>query len=369
MNQPNPAQQQAGSPLESRYRRLLWAYPGDYRIERGDEIVGTYLDTVGPGRRWPSPHDALDLLGGGLRERLRGYGALGLAAGFPLAATAALSTLVAVAAFLLLQVEFEDPRFARLDPVGPFQTLGAVIWLGWLVVGLAATTLPGSWARTAAAGGLLLTIAVPPVAAVIGQPGPPLFVLVPTVALGLVTLALPSHPGWVARSLPPLTAGCVTAASVAFSAAENGGNMFTSYGSTPELLAMAGGSMVALVLLVGLGRAAASRRRRPLGGAAARHPGRPARRRPAQPGDLGYQRRRTHLDGLRRHGRVDPSCRRGAAGSGPRRPGRTTPDRTSASARQRLPDLRTPLDGNGTELTSAGSVMWRGSRRRVGDLE
>ncbi|MEH0933381.1 GlsB/YeaQ/YmgE family stress response membrane protein [Micromonospora sp. CPCC 205558] len=255
MNQPNPAQHEAGSPLESRYRRLLWAYPGDYRIERGDEIVGTYLDTVGPGRRWPSPHDALDLLGGGLRERLRGYGALGLAAGFPLAATAALSTLVAVAAFLLLQVEFEDPRFARLDPVGPFQTLGAVIWLGWLVVGLAATTLPGSWTRTAAAGGLLLTIAVPPVAAVIGQPGPPLFVLVPTAALGLVTLALPSHPGWVARSLPPLTAGCVTAASVAFSAAENGGNMFTSYGSTPELLAMAGGSMVALVLLVGLGRA------------------------------------------------------------------------------------------------------------------
>ncbi|RAO43458.1 hypothetical protein GAR06_04590 [Micromonospora saelicesensis] len=255
MSQPNPAQEQAGSPLESRYRRLLWAYPGDYQAERGDEIVGTYLDTVDPGRRWPSPHDAVDLLGAGLRERLRGYGALGLVAALPLAATAALNTLVAVSAFLLLQVEFEDPRFARLDPVGPFQTLGAVIWLGWLLVGLAATALPGAWARTAAAGGFLLTIAVPPVAAVTSQPGPPLFVLAPAVALGLATLALPSHPGWVARSLPPLTAGCVTAASVAFSAAENGGNMFTSYGSTPELLAMAGGVMFALVLLVGLGRA------------------------------------------------------------------------------------------------------------------
>ncbi|MBQ0991553.1 GlsB/YeaQ/YmgE family stress response membrane protein [Micromonospora sp. H61] len=255
MNQPNPAQEQAGSPLESRYRRLLWAYPGDYQAERGDEIVGTYLDTVDPGRRWPSPHDAVDLLGAGLRERLRGYGALGLVAALPLAATAALNTLVAVSAFLLLQVEFEDPRFARLDPVGPFQTLGAVIWLGWLLVGLAATALPGAWARTVAAGGLLLTVAVPPVAAVTGQPGPPLFVLVPAVALGLATLALPSHPGWVVRSLPPFTAGCVTAVSVAFSAAENGGNMFTSYGSTPELLAMAGGSMFVLVLLVGLVRA------------------------------------------------------------------------------------------------------------------
>jgi len=255
MSQPNPAQDQAGSPLESRYRRLLRVYPGDYQAERGDEIVGTYLDTVDPGRRWPSPHDAADLLGAGLRERLRGYGALGLVAALPLAATAALNTLVAVSAFLLLQVEFEDPRFAGLDPVGPFQTLGAVIWLGWLLVALSATALPGAWARSVAAGGLLLTVVVPPVAAVSGQPGPPLFVLVPAVALGLATLALPSHPGWVARSLPPLTAGCVTAASVAFSAAENGGNMFTSYGSTPELLAMAGGLMFALVLLVGLGRA------------------------------------------------------------------------------------------------------------------
>ncbi|MEW2426535.1 GlsB/YeaQ/YmgE family stress response membrane protein [Micromonospora sp. NPDC047644] len=256
MNQPNPAPEpRAGSPLASRYRRLLRAYPGDYRAERGEEIVGTYLDTVGPGRRWPSPHDALDLLGAGLRERLRGYGALRLAAAFPLAATVALNTLVAVATFLLLQVEFEDPRFARLDPVGPFQTLGALIWLGWLVVGLTATALPGAWTRAAAAGGLLLTVAVPLVATLIGQPRPPLFVLLPAVALGVGTLALPSHPRWVARSLPLLTAGCVAAVSVAFSAAEKGGNMFTSYSSTPELLAMAGGLMFALVLLIGLGRA------------------------------------------------------------------------------------------------------------------
>ncbi|PZV97281.1 hypothetical protein SAMN05443287_10521 [Micromonospora phaseoli] len=104
----------------------------------------------------------------GLRERLGGCGALGLAAAFTLAATAALNTLVALATFLLVQVEFEDPRLAGLDSVGPFQTLGAVTWLGWLFVGLTATALPGSWTRSAAAGGLLLTIALPPVAAVAG---------------------------------------------------------------------------------------------------------------------------------------------------------------------------------------------------------
>ncbi|MFI6783755.1 GlsB/YeaQ/YmgE family stress response membrane protein [Micromonospora sp. NPDC050276] len=255
MNQPNPAPEQAGSPLESRYRRLLRAYPGDYQAERGDEIVGTYLDTIRPGRRWPSPHDALDLLGAGLRERLRGYGALGLAAALPLAATAALNTLVAVATFLLLQVELNDPRVSGLDPAGPFQTIGAVIWLGWLVVGLTATALPGSWARTAAAGCLLLTVALPLVAALIGQPRPPLSVLLPTIALGLATLALPSHPSWIARGLPLLAAGFGTAVSAAFSSAENGGNWFVSYSSTPELMAMAGGLLFALVLLVGLGRA------------------------------------------------------------------------------------------------------------------
>jgi hypothetical protein len=241
--------------LERRYRRLLRAYPRRYQVERGEEIVGTYLDLVGPGPRWPSPHDALDLLCAGLRERLRGYGALGLADAFPLAATAALNTLIAFAVFLLLQVELDDPRITGLDPVGPFQTLGAVAWLAWLLVGLTATTLPGPWARYAAAAGLLLTIALPPVAALIGQPRPPLFVLIPTIALGLATLALPTHPSRVGRSLPPLAAGFGTAVSVPFSAAANGGDPFTSYRSTPEILAMVGGLMFALVLIVGLGRA------------------------------------------------------------------------------------------------------------------
>ncbi|RKF20951.1 GlsB/YeaQ/YmgE family stress response membrane protein [Micromonospora globbae] len=257
MNPPNPipGPAETRSPLERRYRRLLRAYPRRYQAERGEEIVGTYLDLVGPQRRWPSPRDALDLLRAGLRERLRAYGALGLADALPLAATAALNTLIALAAFLFLQVELNDPRITGLDPVGPFQTLGAAAWLGWLLVGLTATTLPGRWARYAAAAGLLLTIALPPAAALTGQPRPPLFVLIPTVALGLTALALPTHPSWVGRSLPPLAAGFGTAVSVSFAAAENGGNWFTSYRSTPEILAMVGGLMFALVLIAGLGRA------------------------------------------------------------------------------------------------------------------
>jgi hypothetical protein len=42
---------------------------------------------------------------------------------------------------------------------------------------------------------------------------------------------------------------------VSFTAGENGGNWFTSYHSTPETLAMAGGLMLVLILIIGLGRA------------------------------------------------------------------------------------------------------------------
>lgn len=253
MNQRHPASKRAGSPLERRYRRLLLTYPREYRAERADEIVATYLDTVPPGRRWPSPYDATDILGAGLRERLREHGALGLIAALPLTATIALNTLVAVAAFLLIHIELED-RFVELDAIGPFQTLGFVAWLGWLLVGVTAPALPRSWTRYAATGVLLVTVALPPVAALTGQPRPPLSVLLPTITLGLATLALPTQPGRIARLSPLFVAGLGTAVSVAMTVGGNSGH-FASYRSTPELLAMVGGLMAALALLVGLGRA------------------------------------------------------------------------------------------------------------------
>ncbi|MEU8078934.1 hypothetical protein AB0B31_26275 [Catellatospora citrea] len=57
--------------LRARYRRLLRAYPGWYRRERGDELLTTLLDDAAEGQRRPGRADALDLLLGGLRVRLR----------------------------------------------------------------------------------------------------------------------------------------------------------------------------------------------------------------------------------------------------------------------------------------------------------
>ncbi|MFI7608445.1 GlsB/YeaQ/YmgE family stress response membrane protein [Micromonospora sp. NPDC049366] len=246
--------QPTGDPslLQRRYRRLLVAYPRDYRSRREEEIVGTYLDLADPRRRWPSPQDALDLARAGLRERLRGYGALGLIAALPLAATLALNTLVTLSTFLLLQVEVSDPGAGGSATVGPVQTVGAIGWIGWLLAGLTVTALPRRWARPVATGSLLLTVLAAAVAALVGLPRPPLFVLVSVVALGVTTLALPAGPGRTRRVLPPVAAGLGVAVSASFDAAERGGDWFTSYRSTPEILAMAGGLLAAVALLVGL---------------------------------------------------------------------------------------------------------------------
>ncbi|MGW0433865.1 hypothetical protein ACWDV4_15165 [Micromonospora sp. NPDC003197] len=93
------------STLERRYRRLLWAYPADYRTHRGPEIVGTYLDLAGSDRRRPSLSDVADLLRGGLRQRLRAADSLGLIDGVRLAAALALPVAVALATAWLMTVE------------------------------------------------------------------------------------------------------------------------------------------------------------------------------------------------------------------------------------------------------------------------
>jgi hypothetical protein len=57
--------------LRRSYHRLLYAYPGWYRRERHHEILTTLTDAAAPRQRRPTLRDALDLLVGGLRCRLR----------------------------------------------------------------------------------------------------------------------------------------------------------------------------------------------------------------------------------------------------------------------------------------------------------
>jgi len=55
--------------LARRTRLLLRCYPKAYRAHRGEEILGTLLDTTRPGRGWPPAREVASLIGGGLRAR------------------------------------------------------------------------------------------------------------------------------------------------------------------------------------------------------------------------------------------------------------------------------------------------------------
>ncbi|MER7892554.1 hypothetical protein ABTX15_22315 [Micromonospora sp. NPDC094482] len=200
------------SDLERRYLHLLRAYPADYRRARGAEIVGTYLDLAAPGRRWPSPADAADLVRGGLRQRLRAAGATDLAPGVRLAAVLAFFTATSLAAlWSLLELRPAPAGFGE-PTAGPFVSLGTVAWIAWLLAAVAHALTPGGWARRAAALALLLTLALVPAAPLVGLPRPPLFVLLPQVALGLVALGLPDALPAPLRAAPLIAVGAVALA-------------------------------------------------------------------------------------------------------------------------------------------------------------
>jgi hypothetical protein len=57
--------------LERRYRRLLACYPAEHRRTYGEEMIGVLLASAPESRRRPGVADALDLVGGGARVRLR----------------------------------------------------------------------------------------------------------------------------------------------------------------------------------------------------------------------------------------------------------------------------------------------------------
>lgn len=81
--------------LERRSRWLLRAYPAAYRADRGEEIIGTLLATVPPGRDWPPPREALALAAAGLAARRAANLRPGLAASLRQSAVAGAAVYLA----------------------------------------------------------------------------------------------------------------------------------------------------------------------------------------------------------------------------------------------------------------------------------
>ncbi|MET8043477.1 hypothetical protein ABZU25_21755 [Micromonospora sp. NPDC005215] len=61
----------SGDDLERRYRRLLAVYPWEHRRVYEDEMVAVLLAEARPGQRQPAAADVRNLVGAGLRARLR----------------------------------------------------------------------------------------------------------------------------------------------------------------------------------------------------------------------------------------------------------------------------------------------------------
>ncbi|MEU2611941.1 hypothetical protein ABZ570_10210 [Micromonospora sp. NPDC007271] len=236
------------SDLERRYLRLLLAYPADYRRLRGAEIVGTYLDLAGPGRRWPSPADAADLVHGGLRQRLRAAGTADFVPGVQLAAVLAFLTATALAAVWSV-IELRPPASEfGVQPVGPFASSAVAAWAAWLVAAVGYALAPGRYARPLLWVAVLLTALVAPVSALTGLTPPPLFVLAPQLALGVVALGMPERPPLAAR-IALLPAGALAAALADHWFTT--GNLFAGYRSFEAVATpLAAGAVLLIATLV-----------------------------------------------------------------------------------------------------------------------
>ena len=239
--------------LERRYLRLLRAYPADYRRARGAEIVGTYLDLAAPDQRWPTPADAADLLRGGLRQRLRAAGVTDLIPGVRLAALLALVTASALAGVWGTAELHPPPVEWGVPHVGPFVSLGVVTWAAWLLAAVVIAVAPSRVARWAITLALLLTIALPPVAAALDVLRPPLMVLLPQVVLGLLGLALPDRPSRAIRLAPALSALLAVVATEFLGGLDP---VFIYYGAAMEVfLPTVGGLLLVVGALLAMGLA------------------------------------------------------------------------------------------------------------------
>jgi hypothetical protein len=139
--------------LERRYRRLLGAYPAGYRRERGDEIVGTFLEGAPPGQSRPSLADTADVVAAGLRARLgvldTGDAGLGLRTAAPVA--------LAVAAGMATIGLVRDSQSTAGHP-SPFQP-ALFVYAAWLLAVAGRVVLPAVVARLLAGVALLGTLA------------------------------------------------------------------------------------------------------------------------------------------------------------------------------------------------------------------
>lgn len=158
--------------LESRYRRLMAAYPPGYRAEREDEMIDTLLERSGPDRTRPTISESWDLISNGIAVRSASAGGDSRRAGRVYASLVACAVASMVTALVMalwasgFYPSVSDVEFVALW--SPFAL--AVFWyvaqwgalqrLGWVLVAAGLAAVVAGPEHTMAQRSLLVALAV-----------------------------------------------------------------------------------------------------------------------------------------------------------------------------------------------------------------
>jgi hypothetical protein len=126
--------------LERRARWLLRAYPAAYRGDRAEEIIGTILEAVPPGRDWPPSREAIALVASGLRARRAANLRQGLAASLRQVAVAGAAVYLVQLPALALGAVVGSARSGHLPLLFSFYE-----WLFYVLGVLALVILAAGW--------------------------------------------------------------------------------------------------------------------------------------------------------------------------------------------------------------------------------
>jgi hypothetical protein len=219
----------ADANLERHYRRLLAWYPRDFRHAYEDEMIGVAMSASSPEQRRPRFREAVDLVGSGLRTRLRT--GLTLRADDAWASAAAAFAFVGavgvaiLSAYSLLQQLAWSARAPLSFGDRPYSHGAIALALGWTLI---AAAMASGLRRVAALGAVIGIIGQAVLIGVHYGQSPSATVTqwwrleLAVVAAGAAVLSMRGTTGWLdrVRALPTrATIGIVTAGGLALLAA------------------------------------------------------------------------------------------------------------------------------------------------------
>lgn len=177
------------------FRLVVGLYPAAHRAAHEDEIISTARDSLESQGRLGALRELADLTVHALRERTRLTATSAVGAVAAAAAPLAAGSAVALSLVFLAFAEWTRGRAARPTHghgFGPFATLGAIPYLVWLLVFLAAAVTRAGAARRLAGVAVVVSVALVPLARLTHLDRPPLLMLGSLLLFGLVVLAAPA---------------------------------------------------------------------------------------------------------------------------------------------------------------------------------